>query len=262
MLEVILRTTGVSTKSRFLRWTDECCRCFFTALIRVSTAKQADKRNSLAAQAHEIQGFMSRNSLNFDREFGYCPRDGFPYTFPYAYTAIEQAWTWDWQVLGAIRHARDTQRVLVVPGLDRFSRIESVDAIHAKLVEQDICLLVLDLGRPVAPEEIWSGEHQRKAPSRNSNRAATFLESKGWKKRGRPRKLKSSPDDEVTRKLIMSYHSKGLSYRGIAKKLNVQQSLGKWSHKQVIRELARMSDAQVGTKRVPTHIRQPNQASD
>lgn len=237
-----------STKvdNRFFPWDErrnlEYC---YTGLIRVSTPKQADENDSLAAQADEIKAFKELNELDFDRPSGDCPRDGFSYYFPFVFTAIERAWRWDWQVMQAAKHASVTRRVLVVPGLDRFSR-QSPESINAKLVELDIWLLVLDLGIPVSPKDIWSGRHSLRERSRNSDRTARYKEARGGKKRGRPKKLGSSMEDVKTRELILMLHlgrfaRPRMSDRKIAKFLNEHAvAPGRWNHKQIGRELERL----------------------
>ena len=95
--------------------------------------------------------------------------------------------------------------------------------------------------------------------SRNSRRAAEYLERHEMgKRRGRPRKLRETPEDEQTRELIMMLHSSGVSLREIGEKLNhLQRRPGSWNHKQIGRELERLGVLKLGQKHCPTDTQRP-----
>lgn len=248
------------TDHRFLSWSKDCLHYRYTGLVRVSTYKQADEDYSLWAQAEEIATFKTRFSLDFDGERRFPAMGHHSYGFPYVHVAIERAWNWGPEVLNTIDHAAKTQRILVVCGLDRLSR-QSVDKITAKLIEKNIWLLVLDLGRPVEPEEILYGTHhtEEALSRRNSVRAAEYRERHGiGKRRGRPRKLRDTPEDEKTRRLIVMLFTCGDSLRRIASKLNrLQRPPGKWNHKQIGGELEHLGVLKVGNKQ-PRHMHKTN----
>jgi hypothetical protein len=237
MSKVILPHEAVAVHERILRWSDELRSSKFTGAIRVSTPEQADYdyvSRSLDAQAEEIATFKNEYYLDFDgTPHGFGSRHH-PFFYEYTHTATESGKSWGPDVTSAINHAAETNRILVCCGLDRFSR-QSLSSIISRLVEADIRLLVLHLGRPVDPDEIISGEHQSLEKSRNTKRGLRFKRKHDiGTPSGRPKR--EADPDTIDYALQLQWEGKSLSK--IAASLNDRQlPPGGWNVSNVRRML-------------------------